>query len=81
MFLSAEWYETDIPALAECARRDGMLTVIANHADSVGSYTSVGRSAIWAAGGRVLVQAAGTEEVLLTAGEGSEGWVAEVLPL
>ena len=38
-------YVTDVPRLAEYAARYRMLVVMANHAASLGTYTSVGRSA------------------------------------
>lgn len=81
VFLNAEWYETDMPPLAECAARNSMLTVMANHADSVGSYTSVGKSAIWGLGDGVLVQAAGTENALLMASKANRVWSGKIVQL
>ncbi len=59
VFLNAEWYATDAPRLAGYAVRHRMLVVMANHAASVGTYTSVGKSALWAADGALLAQAEG----------------------
>jgi predicted amidohydrolase len=81
VFLNAEWYATDSPRLAEYASRFRMLVVMANHAASVGTYVSVGKSAVWAPGGTLLAQAAGTESSLLIATRSSEAWRGEVVGL
>lgn len=63
-------------------RRDyGLLTVMANQATSVGSYESVSKSAIWTPEGRLLIQAAGTENVLLIAASTNGIWRSEVVAL
>jgi predicted amidohydrolase len=54
---------------------------MANHADSVGTYTSVGRSAIWSLDGELLAQAAGDEEALVIATYERGSWRAEVCGL
>lgn len=79
VFLNAEWYATDVPRLAGYAARYRMLTVMANHAASVGTYTSVGKSAVWAPGGFLLAQAEGTESALLLATGNNSGWCAEAI--
>lgn len=81
VFLNAEWYATDVPRLAAYAPRHRMLVVMANHAASVGTYTSVGRSAIWAPDGTLLAQTMGTEDGLVIASRGPESWRAEVCRL
>lgn len=81
MFLNAEWYETDAPRLAAYAPAYRMLVVMANHAASVGTYRSVGRSAIWAPDGTLLVQAAGTENALVIATCELGSWSGVVIPL
>lgn len=78
VFMNADWYETDMPALVACAERTGMLTVMANHADSIGSYASVGKSSIWSPGGAVLVQTTGTETALLMASNRHGDWSGEI---
>ena len=45
VFLNAEWYATDSPRLADYALRHRMLVVMANDADSIGTYKSVGKKA------------------------------------
>ena len=81
VFLNAEWYEADAPRLGDHARRFHLLTVMANHGASIGSHESVGRSAIWAPGGALLVQASGTESVLLIASLVDGDWRAELVDL
>jgi predicted amidohydrolase len=79
VFLNAEWYATDSPRLAGYASQFRMLIVMANHAASVGTYVSVGKSAVWAPGGSLLAQAAGTESCLVIATRIPEGWCAKVV--
>lgn len=81
VFLTAEWYSIDAPRLATHAARFGLLTVMANHGASSGTYESVGRSMIWQPGGALLAQAVGTEGVLLVAESEGGGWRGKVLNL
>ena len=81
VFLNAEWNASDTPRLADYASRFRMLVVMANHAASVGTYASVGKSAVWAPGGALLAEAAGTESALVIATRGPEAWRGEVVGL
>lgn len=81
VFLNAEWYATDVFRLAGYAPAHRMLVVMANHAASVGTYNSVGRSAVWAPDGVLLAQAAGTEDALVVATRGPESWRSTVSAL
>jgi predicted amidohydrolase len=74
VFLNAQWYATDVPRLAGYAARHRMLTVMANHGASVGTYASVGKSAVWAPDGSLLAQAESTESALVIAARTGEGW-------
>jgi predicted amidohydrolase len=76
VFLNADWYATDAPRLAGYAADCRML---ANHADSVGTYRSVGKSAVWAPGGTRLAQADGAESCLVIATSGPGAWRGEVV--
>jgi hypothetical protein len=58
-----------------------MMVVMANHAASVGTYVSIGRSAAWAPDGMMLAEAAGTENCLVIAARTREGWRGEVVPV
>ena len=79
VFLNAEWYATDSPRLAGYAARYGMLVVMANHAASVGTYSSVGKSAVWAPDGALLAQADGAESALVIATSSRGAWRGEVV--
>jgi predicted amidohydrolase len=79
VFLNAEWYATDSPRLAAYASRFRMLVVMANHAASVGTYVSVGKSAVWVPDGTLLAQATGTERSLVIATHTRQGWRGEVV--
>jgi predicted amidohydrolase len=79
VFLNAEWYATDMPRLAGYAARHRLLTVMANHAASSGTYTSVGKSAIWGPDGVLLAEADGTENALVVATKSGDTWWGEVV--
>ena len=79
VFLNAQWYATDVPRLARYARDYQTLTLMANHAASMGTHASVGRSAVWAPGGKLLAQAAGNEDALVIATAGDTQWRGEVV--
>ena len=81
VFLNADWYATDSPRLAEYASRYRMLVVMANHAASVGTYVSVGKSAVWAPDGALVAEAAGAVSSLVIATRTGEGWRGEVVPI
>jgi predicted amidohydrolase len=79
VFLNAEWYATDVPRLKDHAVRFRMLTLMANHANSVGTYVSVGKSEAWAPGGALLAQAKGVEHALVIATSTNSGWRGDVI--
>jgi predicted amidohydrolase len=79
VFLTAEWYATDAPRLAGYAIPYRMLILMANHAASVGTYTSVGKSAVWAPDGSLLAQAEGMENALVIATNNDAEWHGEVI--
>jgi predicted amidohydrolase len=81
VFLTSEWYATDVPRLQAFARDFDMLTVMANQGASTGTYTSVGKSAIWEPGGQLLVQTAGVEKVLVTATKDAGGWHGKIVDI
>lgn len=81
VFLDAAWYPTDMPRLASYAARCGMLVVMANHGASVGTLTSVGKSAVWAPDGVLLAQAPGTNASLVVATSSDGTWRGEVVAL
>jgi predicted amidohydrolase len=79
VFLNAEWYATDVPRLAAYAARHQMLTLMANHGSSLGTLTSVGKSAAWAPDGSLLAQADGDETALVIATRDASAWRGEVV--
>lgn len=68
-----------VPRHAAQAARFRMLVVMANHGASVGTYTSVGKSAIRSPDGAVLVQCEGTEDALLIATNRNGAWQGELV--
>jgi predicted amidohydrolase len=56
-----------------------MLVLMANHGASVGTYASVGKSAVWAPDGTLLAQAAATESCLVVAVRTENAWRGEVV--
>jgi len=81
VFLNAEWYATDSPRLADYALRHRMLVVMANHADSIGTYRSVGKSAAWAPDGALLAQADGVEDSLIIATKMGGKWRGDAVQI
>jgi len=81
VFLNAEWYATDSPRFAAYAVEFGMLCLMANHADSIGTRVSVGNSAAWAPDGSLIACAAGTQSALVVVTRSGETWVGEVVSL
>ncbi|MEK6258652.1 MAG: carbon-nitrogen hydrolase family protein [Planctomycetota bacterium] len=79
VFLTAEWYATDAPRLAGYAVPCRMLILMANHAASLGTYTSVGKSAVWTPDGILLAQAEGAENALVIATSNNAEWHGEVI--
>jgi predicted amidohydrolase len=78
VFLNAEWYATDVPRLAHYAARHHMLVVMANHAQSVGTYISVGKSAVLLPDGALLAQAENAESCLVIAAKSQGAWLGDV---
>jgi len=79
VFLNAAWYATDVPRLAGYASRFRMLVVMANHAASVGTHVSVGKSAVWGPDGVLLAEANSTESSLVIATQTREVWCGDVV--
>jgi predicted amidohydrolase len=81
VFLTREWYGEDAPRLQRYAAEFGLLAVMANQGASSGTHESIGKSAVWAPGGDLLVQADGAENVLVTATLTSTGWQGNLVRL
>lgn len=74
-------YTTDSALLQGYARKHGMLVLMANHGGATGGWESAGRSAIWAADGRLIATASGVGEVLVIARRQAVEWSGEVVPV
>ena len=75
MLISTGGYEADSTMLAAYAKLFGMRVLMANHATDSGGYATAGRSAIWAADGKLIVAAPGPGTLLVVADDD----VSEVL--
>lgn len=74
-------YAADSALLQGYAREHGMLVLMANHGGATGGWESAGRSAIWAADGRLLAAAPGTGDALVIARRQAALWRGEVVPV
>ncbi|HAT4983765.1 TPA: carbon-nitrogen hydrolase family protein [Serratia marcescens] len=74
VLVSEAGYAKDSAALADYARRYGMLTLMANHAAPTGGWIPAGRSAIWNHTGELLVAAPDDAPGLIIADKTSDGW-------
>lgn len=81
VFLNEEWYATDAPRLRAYSTQFGMLVVMANHADSVGTFQSVGKSAIWSPRGEPVAEADGDASCLVIGERTLNGWRGEVVKI
>jgi predicted amidohydrolase len=79
VFFTEEWYLEDAPRFAAYAAEFTMLTVMANHGASTGTWQSAGRSAVWAPGGRLLARADGTEDALVIARLSAGVWTGALV--
>lgn len=77
VFLTAEWYRTDVPRLEAAAKTWGLLVVMANQGESRGTLQSVGQSTIWGPDGEVLARACGTQPCLVVATREPQAGTAE----
>ncbi|MGK2697572.1 carbon-nitrogen hydrolase family protein [Serratia surfactantfaciens] len=74
VLISEAGYAKDCAALADYARRYGMLTLMANHAAPTGGWIPASRSAIWDETGERLIAAPGDAPGLVIASRSADGW-------
>lgn len=74
-------YAADSALLQGYAREHGMLVLMANHGGATGGWESAGRSAIWAADGRLLAAAPGVGDALVIARRQAAHWRGDVVPV
>jgi predicted amidohydrolase len=80
VLISVQGYEADAALLRGYAEQHQMGVLLANHAAPSGGYASAGKSAFWAPGGELIVQAEGAGSYLVIAGNGG-GWQGRVVPV
>jgi len=74
-------YERDSALLQQYAARHGMAVLLANHGGSTGGWQSAGRSALWAAGGRLVAAAPGDGDQLLIGTQIDGQWSGRLLAI
>jgi predicted amidohydrolase len=80
VLISNGGYDADAALLRQYAGQHRMGVLMANHAAPSGGYAVAGKSAFWAPGGELIVQAAGAGSYLVIAEECS-GWQGRTLPV
>ncbi|WP_229223893.1 carbon-nitrogen hydrolase family protein [Duganella sp. sic0402] len=80
VLISEGGYATDAALLRGYAEQHQMGVLLANHAAPSGGYISAGKSAFWAPGGELIVQAEAAGNYLVIAGNDS-GWQGRVVPV
>ncbi|MCF5544164.1 carbon-nitrogen hydrolase family protein [Pseudomonas salomonii] len=81
VLISEGGYATDSALLQGYAAEHRMLVLMANHGGPSGDYTCAGRSAIWAADGRLLAGAPGIGEALVIGRRDGQHWTGQVVAL
>ena len=81
VLISEGGYATDSAMLQGYAAEHGLLVVMANHGGPSGGWACAGRSAIWAADGRLLAAVAGVGEALVIARHDGDHWAAQAVAL
>lgn len=80
VLISEGGYAADAALLQGYAAQHDMGVLLANHAAPSGGYAVAGKSAFWAPGGKLVVQAAGPGDYLVIA-EDDGGWQGRVVPV
>ncbi|WP_420992421.1 carbon-nitrogen hydrolase family protein [Cupriavidus sp. 30B13] len=79
VLIGEKGYAADSQLLGGHARRHGMAVLMANHGGETGGWASAGRSAFWAADGRLVVAAPGVGDSLVIAARKSGHWSGKVV--
>ena len=79
VLISEGGYAKDSALLQGYAAEHRLLVLMANHGGPSGGWTCAGRSAIWAADGRLLAAVPGVGEALVIARRDGEHWVGQVV--
>ncbi|WP_324732186.1 carbon-nitrogen hydrolase family protein [Pseudomonas paeninsulae] len=81
VLVSQKGYPLDSANLSRYAASYAMTTLMANHGGTSGRYLAAGRSAIWAPGGKLVVEAPGPGSYLVIAAKESARWTGELRSL
>lgn len=78
-FLPPNSYQKDSEDLRTYATRHDMAVLMANYGGPSGGFDAAGRSAFWAPGGRLIVEAPASGESLILAVREDTGWRGEIV--
>lgn len=79
VLVSESGYPADSALLRRYATKLNVGVLMSNHGGPSGGYAAAGKSAFWAPGGRLVVQAPGTGSLLIVASHHSGAWSGELL--
>ncbi|MES2880269.1 MAG: carbon-nitrogen hydrolase family protein [Pseudomonadota bacterium] len=81
VLVSEAGYATDTAKMQHYASSLNLGVLMSNHGGPSGGYRSAGKSAFWAPGGKLVVQAPGTGNVLVVTANHSGKWDGEVIAI
>lgn len=81
VLISEGGYANDSALLRGYAAEHGLVVLMANHGGPSGGYVCAGRSAVWAADGRLLASAPGVGDALVIARREGSRWAGQVVVL
>lgn len=79
VLVSEAGYATDTAKMHHYASNLNLGVLMSNHGGPTGGYVSAGKSAFWAPGGRLVVDAPGIGDVLVVAANHSGDWDGELV--
>jgi predicted amidohydrolase len=79
VLVSHAGYAADAAKMQQHASHLNLGVLMANHGGPSGPYVSAGKSAFWAPGGNLVVQAPGPGNVLVVATKQSGDWTGEII--
>jgi predicted amidohydrolase len=81
VLVSEAGYAADSAKMQRYATSLSLGVLMANHGGTSGGYVSAGKSAFWAPGGKMVVQAPGTGNALIVATNHSGSWAGELIAI
>ncbi|MGE8189915.1 carbon-nitrogen hydrolase family protein [Pseudomonas sp. NPDC086278] len=79
VLITENGYAPDTAILQGYAGTHSMAVLMANHGGATGGWESAGRSAIWSAGGSLVIAAPGTGNLLVVARRVAQGWSGQIV--